>query len=481
MSPVSTLSPGSAAEPLTRGALPRNGHPREHRPAQRTDCHTPPPAPEATAAQAPTPRTGLLGQFVPAFLAFALVFWNALLLFLMIWLTPKNDFGRTYYSAVLWVQGEDMYALNRSVPWYIDDETINLWNLNPPHFHVLLLPLVPLPDLTALALWCGLNAFCLVIACGWIMKETGLTMTPGLRKWGLLGLLGFIGTGTALVTGHMSFLIFMLVTRVWIDARRGNWNRAGIWLGLALSVKPFLLIILPYLVLRRRWNGLASALATALGCFALGLAVFGIDGLMSWRNTLAQAETWSWLPMNGSIMGLLTRTFSHNLIFGEVAELPPALISALWLAIGIPVGLLTLGVSLTDSSPRGVDRAFALLLVGALLLSPLGWTYYFWLPVGPLVALSVAWWRDDRESASPWSRRLLVASLPGFMLPLHAVVFFQKSPAATLITGSVYFWSLLLAWLALIVDGLRAYLRRNKMPATPEPTRGPLPRLSLET
>jgi hypothetical protein len=107
-----------------------------------------------------------------------------------------------------------------------------------------------------------------------------------------------------------------------------------------------------------------------------------------------------------------------------------------------------------------VDRAFAVLLVGALLISPLGWTYYFWLPLGPIALLAHGWWRD-RDTASPWSRRLLLASLPGLMFPLFFCDIFQPSLWATLFVGNLYFVSLALVWLALVLDGLR--------PAQPQP------------
>jgi hypothetical protein len=51
--------------------------------------------------------------------------------------------------------------------------------------------------------------------------------------------------------------------------------------------------------------------------------------------------------------------------------------------------LVTLAVVARDRG-QPVDRSFALLLLCALLVSPLGWMYYLWLAAGPLAALALA-------------------------------------------------------------------------------------------
>jgi hypothetical protein len=94
-------------------------------------------------------------------------------------------------------------------------------------------------------------------------------------------------------------------------------------------------------------------------------------------------------------------------------------------------------------------------------LSPLGWTYYFWLPLGPTAAVATGWWRhrparDGGGEAEnpPWQRLLLLLATPGLFSPAFATLFYQPLPLATLFYGGISFWSLLLVWLALIVDGL---------------------------
>jgi hypothetical protein len=52
---------------------------------------------------------------------------------------PKNDFGRPFWSTLAFLRGEEMYALNESVGFAFNKYTIlQLWDLNPPHAHILL-------------------------------------------------------------------------------------------------------------------------------------------------------------------------------------------------------------------------------------------------------------------------------------------------------------------------------------------------------
>jgi hypothetical protein len=420
------------------------------------------PAPDA----APPSWSDLLllfpRKFGLPFLALVLTLWDAVLLVTMMALMPKNDFGRTFVSAVAFVNGEDMYAMNESVPWWIENTPIQLWNLNPPHFHLLLLPLAWLSNDTAMWAWLVFSAACLLLAFKVLLAEVRIEWTPLKRQLAVVGLLAFIGTATALVTGHISFVLFLLLTLAWRDARYGRWTRSAVALGLGLSVKPFLLMLAPYYLWRRQWKATAALAGTVALCYLAGLLVFGIDNNRSWLERLRLAENWAWLPMNASIMGLLTRSFSPNLWYTNMGPLSPETIKAMWLALGIPLGLLSLAAVAPDRSPRGVDRAFGLLLVASLLLSPLGWTYYFPLALGPVLMLAVTWDRDRAAANRPrWTRRqkLLVASIPGFCVPLFGLDIGQPFPVFTAFFGSIYCWSLLLVWLALAIDGFRHYRR----------------------
>jgi len=375
---------------------------------------------------------------------------------------PKNDFGRPFWSTLAFLRGEDMYALNESVVYLFKGTTIlHLWDLNPPHAHLLLLPLAVLPPRLALLVWCILGGLCLYASIRIILSQIGLELTPSQKEWMVLGLLAFTGMGTAVVTGHLSFPLMLLITLAWSDARHGRWSKAGAWLGLGMSLKPFLLIFIPYLVVKGYWRALAAAGLSAGCAFLLGLLVFGPENHRSWVRVLSLAETWAWLPMNASLYGIMGRGLLKNPGFTPMTELDPGLVRAVWLVLVILAGLATLLRSCTDSSEQNCDRAFAILLVSALLLSPLGWTYYFWLPAVPIAPLVRGWWIQrstsvGKDSPPPCSLswNLFLAAAPGLFTPITLALAGQPSALATVVIGGISFWSLLLVWLALIVDGL---------------------------
>jgi hypothetical protein len=227
-----------------------------------------------------------------------------------------------------------------------------------------------------------------------------------------------------------------------------------------LSLKPFLLFLVPYFLWRRQWRGLAAMGGVVVLCLAAGLAVFGVENHRAWHHMLQVADNWAWLPMNASLMGFLTRTFTDNPMFAPIATASPERMRTIWLIAGIPMGLLTYAVAFTDSSRRGVDRACALMLVGSLLLSPLGWTYYFWLAIGPMAALLADWQRGEVR-CSPWTRTLLQCSLIGFLCPLLCMNFFPSSRVETVLIDSLYFWGLLLVWFALLSAAWRGLAGRE--------------------
>lgn len=406
----------------------------------------------------------------------SLIYWNLLLATLLFAYLPKNDFGRPFWATLGFLQGNDLYALNDSVIYVYNESTIlYLWDLNPPHAHLPLLPLAVFPAHAALLIWCVLSGLCLWASLRIILSECGLELAPDGRTVLVLGLLSFTGMGSAVVTGHISFFLLLMVTLAWREARRQRWWRAGAWLGLGMSLKPFLLIFLPYLMARKRWSGLAAA-ATAAGlAFLAGLLVFGWSNHVSWLSVLSRAETWAWLPMNGSLYGYLSRILADNPAYLPLVNLEPATVRNIWLGLGIPAGLAALWKSSAGPSSQNPDQAFGILLVSALLLSPLGWTYYFWLPVGPVSVLARRWWLERANGGEPGVRggsaswNLLLLAIPGMVAPAYILISGQPSRLSSLLLGGVTFGSLLLVWLALIIDPERGPPGRNSEahPAAP--------------
>jgi alpha-1,2-mannosyltransferase len=392
--------------------------------------------------------------------------WNIMLVLVMTKLA-MNDFGKFYHSARFFLQGTDMYQPSPATSFAPLPST-TLLNMNPPHVHLPILPLAYLTPTAALLVWLAMNAVCLVTVL-WLIRGTLAIRlgSPLARLGALCAFLGFAATGAVLVTGQLSFLITLPMTLAWLAARQGRWRAAGAYLGILMSIKPLLLVFVPYFLIRGKRDAVLGSIATFVACFALGVVVFGLVPYQDWIRTLGSVD-WEWLPMNGSLAGLLHRTLSSSPVFAPIAVVPTIRI-VLW-GVGITfIAAVTFFVSWRDTSSRAVDRAFAILILAALLISPLGWVYYLWLALGPM-AVIVGLDRSGKRAIAHVPSWLLRSAGVLLFVPVTATALFQPSVVATATLASVYSWALLLLWLALILDWWTSSLQRG-LPE-PGPSRG---------
>jgi Glycosyltransferase family 87 len=401
-------------------------------------------------------RLGPLAQLLLILGVGILLLWNFALGYLMTVRLHMNDFGKFYYSTRLFLDGQDMYGPNPATTLPVtDSETREFLNLNPPHAHVPLLPLALLSPLAALGVWSLASGVCLARSIGLIAKNTNLSVTSVHPLLAAFAFLAFAGTQTVMVTGQLSFILMLPVTLAWIAARRGDWSRAGFYLGLLISIKLFFLIFVPYLWLRARARPVIVAAATAMGCFSVGLLIFGVEAHRSWLRALGAID-WLWVAMNASLPGLLSRALSPSPHFTPLAIAPEA-IHTLSMIGAVVIGLLSYLVVLADRTEESVDRSFALLMITALLVSPLGWLYYVWFVLGPAVAVLA--WGGSAARGGAFLRRVQIGLIwvAGMVSVIPEVVVrsFQPSSFLTVTLGSAYFWGMAALWAALLVHFCR--------------------------
>jgi hypothetical protein len=325
----------------------------------------------------------------------------------------------------------------------------HLGNLNPPQFQLLFVPLVPLGYRLASVVWLVLNGAAGALSLALIALETREWITP--KRAAIAGavILGSAPWTSLAVTGEMALLLLLPFTLAWVAARRGHWTWAGAWLGVVLGLKLFALIVVPWLILRRRWRALAVMLLVAAGMFASGTWAFGFQALLDWVHGLGRT-TWWWLSMNASIRGLAERCFNPGAGYAAVLR-SPTMARGLSFALAGLVGLITarqfwlLRRLHTPAAPSRVDREMLLLVVTALLLSPLGWVYYFVLATPPLAGLIAA---NDRHA--PSSEGLAVLALLLLYIPVEVADAGQPSIFGTLTLASSYSWAALVLWVSII-------------------------------
>lgn len=362
---------------------------------------------------------------------------------LTVWMFSRlhmNDFGKFYYATVAYRSGGDLYTPSVATAIPIGSGLEHQFlNLNPPHFHLAMIPFSFLPPTWALGLWtaAGVSALATSIrSASASITRRQLSLQEAL--WVTLAALALAPTAMVSLTGQVTYFLTLLVTNAWAAARTGRWRRAGALMGLAVATKPFLAPLCVYLAVRRRWAALATAAVSAVLCYGAGLAVFGWAAHVHWVRALASVD-WEWAPMNGSIAGMLSRALESSPLFVPVL-LRPDWVAPLSMVFSSAVFTATVWRCVRSS--HDVDLDFARFLSAALLISPLGWAYYLPLTAAPLAAV---WWR---RWAGPWTLAdyTLVAGTMLSFTPVVVSMAATDTAVGTLSVGSVSFWTTSLLW-----------------------------------
>jgi hypothetical protein len=150
--------------------------------------------------------------------------------------------------------------------------------------------------------------------------------------------------------------------------------------------------------------------------------------------------------LNGSVYGLAERAVSGSVGPWPLTPAAPWFTPyrlVLWTALSAVMAiLLAAAVWRTRArTPAAVDAEFVVWITTALLISPLGWLYYFWLFAGPLLGMCVR-----RPVWRTWSTLPLGVALAVLVVPPGIWAEGQPSGLRTLTFGSAYFWSLASLW-----------------------------------
>ena len=344
--------------------------------------------------------------------------------------TAPNDFT-VFLESARWLRhGGDLYQRPlQSGPGY---------NLNTPAVVLAFVPLSFLSDAWALRLWTALALAAYALAAYWIARA----LAPG-RTVSLAGAILLSQPAIAsLLLGQIGAVLMLAITAAWLADRDDRPLPAGLLLGVAIGAKPFLIVLAGYAVWRRSRALAAGLTAGVLGVTMVGVAAAGLAGFRSWLGAIGQIS-WSAHVANASLHGLLTRTLSTtpDILHATPLAVRPELVQPLWWA---SVALVCFVCVRALVRTRSRDTAWALLLVGSLLVSPLGWVYYGTIFAGPLLAVAV--------SATGRARILIAAGYACLLVPPLLVP--ALGAIGVLVLGSIYAWGFLLLFIGVAVHAL---------------------------
>ena len=241
-----------------------------------------------------------------------------------------------------------------------------------PAFAVLMAPAAGVSLETAKAVWFVASVALLVA-----LISLSLAMLPERRKadWVLVTLTVVVMLkfyGHELVLGQMNALFAVLVAAAAVSLKADREAAAGGLIALAIVVKPYAVIFLPWLLARRRAAAIAAAAVGAAMLIALPALVYGVLGDVELHRAWWKTVTQSTAP---------------NLTNADNVSI--AAMWAKWIGMGLPATVLTavtsavvLGAAIfvfvrrrTVAFPEGLEAAFLLTCIP--LLSPQGWDYVF--------------------------------------------------------------------------------------------------------
>jgi hypothetical protein len=353
--------------------------------------------------------------------------------------TSYNDFTVFIESARALRHGLDVYQ--RSLPPGPGPG----FNLNAPAAVLFFVPLSYLPDAAALRLWTVVAIALFLLASYWIAKSVVpprfVSVAAAILLWQPVII--------ALLLGQISAVLMVVVTAAWIADRTDRPLRAGVLVGVAIAAKPFLAPLGAYALWRRSPRLIAGICVGAAAVLVAGLAAVGVDGYRSWIAAIGQVS-WIGHVANASLDGLLTRTLSvtPEVLRTTPVMLLPGLVQPLWWAgIVVVAGIAVLTIAGSDD----LDRAWAIVLIGSLLVSPLGWTYYATMFAGPLLAVALK---------APMRERVLIAAGYACLLlpPMPSPPF---GAVGVLLRGSIYAWGLVLTFAAVALTATTVRAREE--------------------
>lgn len=252
-------------------------------------------------------------------------------------------------------------------------------NLNPPAFAVLTLPLARLDYTAAWWVWSLSSLSCAVIAL-FLISRANIVQAHNSLLASVLTIFGFFAyfpTFANYIYGQVTLLLFLPLTLSWLALRKGNDLTSGAWLGVAASLKPFIGLFLIVLLIKNNWRAGAAFLGVCATAFVLGGYYAGFSSYLDYLQLLGQV-TWLESNWNASFSGFFSRIFggAENIPWINVPHLARALTAICSIGVLVVLARATRR-SATWGQAFQADILFATTIPAMLLLSPLGWLYYF--------------------------------------------------------------------------------------------------------
>jgi hypothetical protein len=331
------------------------------------------------------------------------------------------QFSRSLLGALEWPEPIDFTAFVQNArAWSAGTPYAPGRDPNPPHVILMFLPFSPLSPRLGLVIWLVVSSVSAKVTWSRIRNALALSWSRTLSITALAMFLGAPFTRDMVRDGNMTWVIWLPFTLAWIAARDRQLFRSGLIMGALATVKPFFGLWLLLFLAREHWRAVSGLAVGAAGALGIGIALTGVQAWISWLDMLGRI-TWYDGPSNAGLAGFVARAHGASLLLWLVGSLAILVVANSWLR----------------ASEEDVDWEWTLVTLTSILMAPLGWRYYYCLAIGPMIG----WLSRSVAPTAIWAALALLVFCPTFEAP-------HRGPIDGGLLGSLPFWSLLSAWLA---------------------------------
>lgn len=229
----------------------------------------------------------------------------------------STDFGVYLLASRALASGDDPYASAPFPVSQIGSVEVRDAYVYPPALAEFLVLLLAMGDAFARSVWLVISIASLAGATVLLSRKFGHRLA---WKWVVLILSAASVSGIVrldLYHGETNLLLLLLLTLgLWLLSGR-HVTFAGLAWGVATTIKPFLAVLIVYLLWKRAWRAAIATVCTSLTVLVVSFAITWprtVATLLGWLRAAGYeaSTTFSGRPDNVSIHGLVLRLFDPN-------------------------------------------------------------------------------------------------------------------------------------------------------------------------
>ncbi|HEU4549696.1 MAG TPA: glycosyltransferase 87 family protein [Rhizomicrobium sp.] len=363
------------------------------------------------------------------------------------------DFHNAYYPA-----GKVSMASARQLREMTDNGVNGFVNM--PVISYLFLPLALLPELTATYLFLALGVLAAVAAWFLLARAAGLGAKD---RWLLLLLFAVNGPlFYSLKIGNTSQFVLLALAGSLLLLRAGYSTAAGVLLGCFAMIKPPLLLLGLFFLLRRDVRGGFGFFAACAGIAALSIGVFGWSDNWHWFEVCIIQFSHQWLAAYNvqSVPAFMLRfDLAPSLLEDWNARQPPpdlAILANIFfgLLFALAAAALWRRAARHQASLPALELQYSLIICLAIVASPLSWSHYYcWLLLPAALFLR---WRHQLPRLSRICGWLAIMLVTPVIRLLHFAEpwmweFYKNAAVSLLLFGGLLWFGLVAWWVGMSV------------------------------